>query len=60
MNSAQLSALPLNQRALFVLLLVNCIGIGLIFPAHAFSLPAALALLQRTLTWPFVSAFGVT
>lgn len=63
MNSAQFSALPLNHRALLVLLLVNCIWIGLVFPAHAFSLPsswgmrlsaiglAALALLTLYALW---------
>jgi hypothetical protein len=42
MNSTtQVSALPLTHRALFVLLLVNCIPIGLVFAAHALSLPSA-------------------
>jgi hypothetical protein len=41
MNWGRFSALPATQRALFVLLLVYCIPIVLIFPAHAFSLPGA-------------------
>jgi hypothetical protein len=44
MNVAQFSALPLNHRALIALLLVNCIWIGLVFPAHVYSLPASWGL----------------
>ncbi len=40
MNAGQFSALPMAWRALFVLLLLNCISIGL-FVAHAVSLSSA-------------------
>jgi hypothetical protein len=41
MNPGPFSALPTTQRALFVLLTVYCIPIGLIFPVYAFSFPGA-------------------
>ncbi len=41
MSSTEVSVLPWSHRALLVLLLINCIPIGLIFPVHAFSLPSA-------------------
>jgi hypothetical protein len=39
MNLAQFSALPLSHRALFVLLLVTCIWVGLFYSIHVYSLP---------------------